>query len=491
MNVLFVYSQDQTYSKQRPLEFPEYIQLGISYISAVLTQHGHRTRLVVISPHYKKHGLKLLEQRICEFTPRLICYTAVSTQYIFIAELAGSIAERHPGIYQLIGGPHASLNPEDVIAGPFDALCVGEGEFPTLELVACLETGADPGGIANLWIKGERGVEKNFTRPFLKNINDLPHPDREMWMDWIRPFPKLRFSVLLGRGCPFECTYCSNHALKRLAEGPYVRFRSPDRILIEVQDLAERYPAVEEMYLEIETIGLNREWILELCAKLQEFNDSRPSPIAFGTNIRVTPNCDFEESFAAMAMANFKFINIGLESGSERVRREILQRNYSNEDVLRTVAQAKANGLRVQIYNLIGIPGEAIADFNMTVWVNRACCPDGHQTSIFYPYPGTRLYSLCKSRGLLDGRFRKNDIERCNAVLDLPEFPRSEIERRYIWFDYSVFRGIIPLYRIFPRVVRAKMRGYPRLMSLIRRMIRNGAVMSFGKFIGDKCRRTA
>jgi anaerobic magnesium-protoporphyrin IX monomethyl ester cyclase len=414
----------------------------------------------------------LLERIICDFAPRLICYTAVSTQYDFIAGVAAYVANHHPKIIQMIGGSHASLNPRDVITGPFNALCVGEGEFPTLEFVSRLEADHEevPGGIANLWVKCEGKIERNPPRPFLKDLGILPFPDRDIWTEWLVPLPNPRYSVLLGRGCPFECTYCSNHALKRLAAGPYVRYRLPDSILSEIQDLVARFPTIHEIYLETETIGLHRDWILDLCAKLETFNIGRRLPVTFGTNIRIIPECDFSDIFAAMSKAHFSFINIGLESGSERVRREILHRNYSNEDLIRTVTQARAQGLRISLYNLIGIPGETVADFELTVRMNRICRPDWHFTSIFYPYPGTRLHSLCEDRGLLGDRYGKGRIERVSAILDLPEFPRREIEKKYTWFNYAIYKGIRPLYRILPSVAQAKLRRFPRLLNLLRRM---------------------
>lgn len=473
MKVLFVYSQDQIYSTQRPLEYVEYIQIGISYISALLKQHGHQTRLVVLDPHHLDRSKKILVGILGEFTPRLVCFSAVSTQYDFISALADLVRKQHRGVFQIIGGAHASLNPDEVIAGPFDAVCVGEGEFPILELVSRLESGEAPIGINNLWIKRHEGIDKTPPRPFLQDLDGLPFPDREIWSEWIVPWSRPHFSILLGRGCPFECTYCCNHAFKHLSTGQYVRFRSPGNILAEIEELVARQPTIEELFFEVETIGLHRSWVLELCEKIQAFNVSRARPISYGTNIRVTPNCQFDDLFTAMAKAGFRHINIGLESGSERVRREILHRNYSNEDVIRTVTAARAHGLRVRLFNLVGIPGETREDFDMTVQVNRACRPDWHYTSIFYPYPGTRLHALCRDQGLLDRGFRKNGVERCRAVLDLPGFPRREIERRHVWFDYSVYKGIQPLRRILLSVLRTKLRGYPRVMSAARRISRS------------------
>ena len=469
MKVLFVYSIDHALSPQRPLRAMDEIQMGVSYISAVLKQHGHETRLVVLS-RLRNDSARLLEQTIGAFQPRVICFTAVSTQYEFVAGLAGRVRHQHPDTYLLAGGAHVSLNPATVAQGLFDAVCIGEGEFPTLELVNSLQSCVTPTRIPNLWLTRGTTLERNEPREFLEDLGDLPFPDRQMWTEWIEPRTDMRYSLLLGRGCPFSCTYCSNHALRKLARGTYVRYRPPGNIVAEIEDLAASHATLREIYLEVETIGTRRDWILDLCTRLTDLNGRRSEPIRYGVNLRVTPNCDFDDVFAAMRRANFAFVNIGLESGSERVRREVLRRNYSNEDVLRTVAQARAHGLQVSLLNMIGLPGETIADAEMTVQMNRACRPDWHGTSIFYPYPGTELYAECESRGLLNHRCASAVIERTRSVLDLPEFPRKEIEKRYVWFDYDVYKGVRPLSRILRNVLAAKVRSSPRLIGLVQRM---------------------
>ena len=360
---------------------------------------------------------------------------------------------------------HASLNPRTVLDDAFDALCIGEGEHPTLELVSQLQAGLSPGGIPNLWIKQPGHVEKNDPRPFLADLDDLPFPDRRMWQPWTQEQAWVRQAVLLGRGCPFQCTYCCNHAIRKLAPGHYVRFRSVANITAEIAELTEDSPQLREVYLEVETFGVDKQWALRLCAELAGLNSRRSEPLQFGVNLRVTPNADFDELFAACAQANYRFVNIGLESGSERIRREILNRHYSNDDVANTVEAARRYGLRVTLYNLIGVPTETTTDHHQTVMVNRRCQPDHHFTSIFFPYPGTRLHELCRERGLLNTD-SNGRLERCQATLDLPGFSRKQIEHALVWFDYRVYRGHRPLYRILARVLYAKIRSRPRLYSL-------------------------
>ena len=465
MDILFVYSRQDSYLPSKPLQNAEQIQFGISYISSLLKKHGHSTRLFVLNRETKKNKI---DECLNQFSPGIICFTAVYTEYGFISEFARYIKDRYPQIFLLAGGVHVTLNPQDCILDSFDALCIGEGEYPTLELVEQLQNKRTPSGIPNLWIKHGTEVEKNPTRPFFQDIDRLPFPDREIWHEWIAE-PKDCCSVLLGRGCPFLCSYCCNHTLKRLATGSYVRFRSPDNILEEIEEIVVNYKSIKEIYLEVETIAVNKDFVIELCSKLQRLNSKLIKPLSFGTNIMVVPNAEVESIFASFKKSNFGFVNIGVESGSQRVRSQILRRNYSNEDIVNYVNLARKYGLKTCFFNLIGIPGETFADFKETVKINRQCQPDWHFLSIFFPYPGTDLYYLSKDWGLIKEPLNI-EMERRRAILDLPGFNKKQIQKSYVWFDYYAYKGYKPLYKILARVLVTKLKSHYSLNIFYRRL---------------------
>ncbi len=459
MNILFVYSKD-IWSPKYPLQTPMEMQFGISYISSFLKKHGHNTKLIVLSKLLGKQNETRINEYLRKFYPDIMCFTIVATEFKFIISIADYIKRKYPNIYLVAGGPHVSLNPEEVIKHSFDALCVGEGEFPVSELVANIGQGETRFSIFNMWIKHNSDVVKNPTRPFLQDIDSLPFPDRKMWIEWIDPDNKdFQYPILLGRGCPHLCTYCSNHALRKIASDKYVRMRSVDNVMQEINEVISTFPKVREIYFEVETIGVNRKWAFELCYNLEKLNSHLKKPLSFGVNLRITQNADYSELFAVFKRSNFRFINIGLESGSERIRREVLKRNYSNEDVIRTVQQAKKYGIEVSFFNLIGIPGETFNDFMETVEMNRKCQPNRHMTSIFYPYPGTELYSFCKAQGLIGESFF-DEVERTKAVLNLPGFSEKEIQRCFTMFDYYIYKGHKPLYVLLIKLLISKMKSY-------------------------------
>jgi radical SAM superfamily enzyme YgiQ (UPF0313 family) len=403
MKALFVYSIDGGPTLRSPLHNFAQMQFGISYISALLRKAGIGSRLLVLSSESEAASMALAGETIAEYEPDVIAFTCVSTQFPFIDRVARAAKQRRPESYLVIGGAHVSLNPEEAAGSVFDAVCVGEGEYPMLELSEQLGAGRQPDGIRNLWLKRPDGsLQRNAPRPFLEDVDAIPFPDHEMWTPWIHHTVPHYPSILLGRGCPYLCTYCCNHALRHLAPGKYVRFRSPDNIVREIRFVLEKFACnAPLLFLEVETIGVFKTWTLDLCSALQQFNRTLPKPVRFHTNFRITAKSLDPEIFRALADANFALLNIGLESGSERVRREVLKRSYSNEDFYRAVRMARDHGMEVNLFNMIGVPGETYADHLETVRLNREAHPNRSFTSIFFPYAGTDLHKLCEKRGLL------------------------------------------------------------------------------------------
>lgn len=440
-----MYSVDGIDSSLKSLCSWTKVQFGISSISSVLKAQGHEIKLLVLGSDKWKDSINMLESYMEEFEPGLVAYSAVFSQYPFIEKIAGYVRSQWPGKFAIIGGVHATLDPEEVIKGPFDALCVGEGEFPLLELCNQLQEKKTPHTISNLWFKSAEGaIVRNKPVDFIQNLDLLPFSDRDIWKPWIQERLNDEMTILVGRGCPYDCTYCSNHAIRKTAGGKYVRMRSPGSIISEIALLYESFPH-RNIFLEAETLVLDKRWILEFSRQLEAFNSTIGNAISYGCNFRVSAQSLDERIFTALEKANFSKINIGLESGSERVRSTILKRSYSNDDFLKAVAMARKHKLKVNVYNLIGIPGESLSDHMETVRVNRECRPDALCTSIFYPYPGTELYNICVNQGLISGTI-KNTGERRRATLDLPKFSRSQIQTAYRRFERRVYKGRYPLW---------------------------------------------
>jgi radical SAM superfamily enzyme YgiQ (UPF0313 family) len=487
MRVLFIFTLEVAQSPSKPIALLEYIQFGISYISSYLKLNGHETRLLVLT---HKSPFDLVDKYMHEFNPDIVGFTAVSSEYTFVEKVALYIKKEFPKVFLLIGGAHVSLAPDEKMLEIFNALCIGEGEEPTLELVTRLAQRQSASDISNLWIKIDGEIKKNPTRPYIEDLNSLPFPDRLMWHEWINfdfQLDKFCPTLLLGRGCPFICSYCSNHSLKKLASGNYVRLRSPESIVNEISSIMDIYPNTEEIYLEIETFGTDLKWAEDLCSLIEKFNSRRKRPIQFRVNLRIYPGIimKLDALFQNLNKSNFRSINIGLESGSERVRKEVLRRTYSNNDVIHAVNSARKYGLKVNFFNIIGLPTETIDDFNQTIQMNRLCSPDHHMTSIFYPYPGTDLYNQCDDQDLIPDTHLSSGMERVRADLDFPQFRKWQIQKAYIWFDYYVYKDKKPIAQLTKRILEQYFTVYKGKSRLILPLLLLRDVLS-PKFQFDK-----
>jgi len=438
-------------------------------IASILKHEGHMVQFFVVTPDTPL--LKSLRLVIESFQPKLICLTAVSTQFPLVNSIAEAVKQIDPHIFVVLGGPYASLMPDKAISSPFlDAICVGEGDEAIIALAAQIEQGLHPAGIHNFWIKKKKAagietIEKNSPAPFINDLDRLPFIDRELLRPWTE-HPDQEPAVLVGRGCPFSCSYCSNHMLRKLAKGRYVRYRSPNNILKEIEQIAEN-TAVTNIYLEVETIGSNIEYALQLGNALVEFNRLRRVPIIFSINLAITSTFIkdvvlIDRLLTVFHQANFKSINVGLESGSERIRNEILRRpRYANEDIIKFCEIARKYDIKINLFVMMGLPGETIYDFQQTLDVVKRCEPKAVFLSIFYPYPGTDLYKIAKERGLFDERTISHVAERQSVHVNLPEFPRRRVLLEYILFDFKVYRGKWSLLRRVLHTIKTAIKMNP------------------------------
>jgi radical SAM superfamily enzyme YgiQ (UPF0313 family) len=488
MNVLCIYSVGEFVFPDRPLAHPEFIPFGISMVATVLKRAGHNVRLLVFTPATPVRAL--LKQTLRRFHPQLACFSGVSTQIDTLAAVARCLRKLCPSCYIVLGGHHAVLNPEQSAAFAWlDAVCTGEGERAVLELARRLQQHtaqgaastaeqlcAQPGGaIANLWLRCADGqIIRGCQEPFHQDLDSLPFIDRAMWDPWIYR-QRGRAVLLVGRGCPNRCAYCSNHAIARRGHGRYVRFRSPQNVVAELRELVRLKPETREVYLEVETLSANLDFARSLLAELKEFNSSLPRSLIFGVNLHPTPQIVADtallEQFRA---ANFRWVNVGLESGSERLRRQVLRRPpYSNEQLVRFCQLAKEHSISVRMFVILGLPSETLAEYRQTVDCLRRCQPAHLYASMFYPYPGTDLYELCRRQNLLrrDPEGRIAGLERKRPALNQPSFPAWRVRREYLLLDWRVYRGILPLRAVLVRMARTFMSSTGWLDRLYRRLV--------------------
>jgi len=435
MKVLFIYIVDSgdifhKTSSNKPIYSNSEIHFGISYLSAYLKKYGHKTELFICS---KKTQLNEIKSFINLTKPQMICFSLVYKEYCKTKKIAAHIKKYFPDIYLICGGVHTTLNPSEIIKEAFDAVCIGEGEFALVELANQLKRKMTPSGIPNMWLKHGNKIEKNKTQPFYEPLDNLPFPDREIWEEKIYDSATAH-TVLLGRGCPFGCTYCCNHSLKNISGGQYVRMRSPENVVEEIKHIISRYEKVRVIYLEVEAINIDLAYLESLCIELRSFVKENDLNLSFGANYRIIPSQDVEYIFEVFRLSGIRYVNIGLESGCERIRREIMNRNYSNQNIMDVVKAARKNRILIRLYVMLGIPEETHEDFLKTIKIVMEINPVDVQLNIFCPYPGTKLYDYCVENGYLPKKHI--DLGRAIATINYPQYSKKRIQKDFIYFYY-------------------------------------------------------
>jgi anaerobic magnesium-protoporphyrin IX monomethyl ester cyclase len=430
---LFVQTVGECQDASRPLRSFLDISIGIAQLMGVLRSNGHVVEVAVFSQEHHWHNCLRVSGMIESFRPNVIGFTATSPTYGYTKQLARFVRDRYPKLRQIIGGVHATLNPDVCRKDGFDHVFVGEAEENILRLAKGYHT------------------DQYSADEFLSEdkISALPVYDLSDWKPWVntvtlhqRIHKRLPvYSILAGRGCPFSCTYCANQALSKTAAGKYTRLRSVRSVMDELEFRVSRMPESKMVYFEVETLSANLKWAHALCNELVRFNSSLMTPISFCCNLRIhLPQYELNSLLHHMKSAGFTYINTGLESGSEAVRARVLNRWYTNAQVIEHVRLIRTYGMQINFSNMIGMPGETFSDFLDTVAVNRICKPEMCRNYIFEPYPGTRLYDLCVEKGYL----KNVDVYtpgRQRAHIGYPEFSKRQIQKCFDHFDDYVKYG--------------------------------------------------
>ncbi|MBI4513976.1 MAG: cobalamin B12-binding domain-containing protein [Gemmatimonadetes bacterium] len=214
--------------------------LGLECVSAALRLHEHETHLVDLRLD-RPSALAVHLRRSRPAAVGISC--AFTTDVYTTLRTAKLVKETLRDVPVFVGGHHASLIPGDFLfpGSPVDAVVIGEGEWPALDLADALERGDDPGtvpGVLTLWNR-ENGFQQ---RTLSANLDGLPLPDRELSRRYRRRyhhgFACPSACVETTRGCPFDCNFCSIWVFYQRR----ARRRSPERI---VEDL-ERVRALGE-----------------------------------------------------------------------------------------------------------------------------------------------------------------------------------------------------------------------------------------------------
>lgn len=260
----------------------------------------------------------------------------------------------------------------------------------------------------------------NPPRPFIADLDDLPLPRHDLL-----PLKAYRAPLVGGpyaftvpsRGCPAGCRFC----IKHVSYGASVRFRSPENVLAELEQLVSLGVRKIHMYTDLFTV--NREHVMGICEGILE----RQLPIKWTCNSRV----DFvdPELLEVMHRAGCWMISWGIESGEPEMLKR-MHKGITVEQVEQTLRWSREAGIMNWGYFIIGLPGETEASIRKTIAFAKRLPLDLVLFHIAAPHPGTPFFFEVVENGWFrpGTRWEEVDMDR-STVLDYPDLKAEDLER--------------------------------------------------------------
>lgn len=362
--------------------------LGSMTLSAILRRAGHEATAAISGSAGR------LTRRILEERPDVVAMYWCSDDHQFLDAVCRALKQAQPGLAIIAGGPHPTLVPSMIERTVLDAICIGEGDEALLEYVEALAGGQPPGEISNLWIRVGENIVRGPLRKLCAQLDELPDPDRDLYRAYkllhqnpVRPF-------MTSRGCSGSCTFCSAPRQREMSRGlgPFVRWRSPARVVAEILRL--KSAGLRYVRFEDESLSQNPRWLYPF---LEAYGEAVKLPfLCFVRADQVT-----DDLARRLAEAGCDTVSFGVETGDEELRTKLLGKRILNAQLIEAARALRKHGLRLYTTNMVGVPGDTVESAFATVHLNQQLSPDEVLCFVFQPYAGLALTEHAISQGLI------------------------------------------------------------------------------------------
>jgi len=401
---------------------------GVTALCGIIKQKGHLVDLY----HSDKLKVKELYKKFKQKDYALCLISTVTNQWPYSLVMIKAL-RKISNVLIFVGGQHVTSDPQTLEnTEELDGICIGEGDRALGTLLDKLESGENYYHIKNMWIRNrkDKSIIRNSLDSLIEDLDSLPFPDYSVFSrSAVLNYPNLMFS----RGCPYGCTYCCNNYYKKIfkGKGKYLRHKSPGRAIEEVKRYIFDYkPHV--LNFDDDLFVANKKWLYPFLDLYKAYTN-----IPFRCTSR--PEAVNEVTCQKLKEANCDSINIGIESGNENIRKNVLKRPMTNESIINAFALAKKYGIQTSSFNLVGVPDETYENYWETIKLNRLIQPNKMQITIFYPYKGTELGGYAYEKGLVTSQDVHYNYY-SKSILKMKQFPQWKIIYAQKFFQFNVIR---------------------------------------------------
>ena len=261
---------------------------------------------------------------------------------------------------------------------------------------------------------------------------------------------------LSNRGCRADCTFCS----VRNFNGTGVRTRSVQSVIDELLILRDEHGVNHIMWLDDDFLkGPER--------TLKLFNEMVRQKVGMTwdcTNGVIASSCT-DEIMAAAAQSGCIGLNIGMESGSRKILRDI--KKPGNPETFLRAAEIirKYEQINARVFLMLGFPGETYRMITETIELSREMNLDWYNVTTLQPLPNTAIFDSMVAQGYIDvktlnfretrynsgayGKHRKkaeqeidllaSDFKNAFSNIDLDQVPnREELDTIWAYMNYHL-----------------------------------------------------
>ncbi len=348
--------------------------------------------------------------KLRQLAPQFVLVTGGSVEYYRQAHEAIAAAKKAcPHATAILGGVYATTLPEEAAKDPnADWLFMYHAEGRVHDFLALLAAGkhdearAFP-GIA--YRRADGTVVENPPSHFIGDVETQAQPDyslvdlrpylRQSTMDYQFNSSDTSAFVITSYGCPYNCVFCAS----RTISGRRVAFRPASDVLQEIEYLILAYSVRNLVFLD-DALLLDRQRIVGI---LRAFIDRRYALTWKAASISAW-HLD-RDLLELMKQAGCTQLTVSVESGSQRVLREVIHKPLDLKIIPPLVTQCRELGISLGANFVIGIPGETWDEIRQTFAFAEECDFDVAHFHIATPLPRTDLYRIGKEHGHLADDF--------------------------------------------------------------------------------------
>jgi len=409
-------------------EFPEDGTINHDkYKVANLQVHQPSQKAKKEVPLYTTNVYDDFNQEVADYEPDLIACSATEDLFPYAIKLLRNLRTKGKA-KTILGGVFATFAPAKAIQPPeIDIICLGEGEYPLLELCKRIDKGQSYTDIPNLWVKQDGVIVKNKMTS-ITDIDHLPLLDLEIFDEsrYYRPMVGKIYRTVpveTHRGCPYNCAYCNSPAQTKLykeANLRYSRLKSIESIRRELLFYKNEIQAEYLFFFADTFLALSDQY-------LEKFAEMYASEIGLPFWCQTRPETLTEKRVQILKKMGIHSVTLGIEHGNPQFRETLLDRKVSNKVIIDSVHLLADCDINFYVNNIIGLPTETRELAFDTIRLNRQLPAVSRNIYTYSPFHGTPLRQLAEKMGYIDSDIIASSIIGM-SMLNMPQFSAEAIE---------------------------------------------------------------